>query len=103
MRLLGSLAVSAEVFLAFMPDIRAQNDLRLPASALVLGLGAGGFRLAPVVRLKCARPAALRPPTGFWYFFTTPMYAVSRQYAMTASDNIYIEIISNTYTGGLYV
>ena len=64
MRLLGSLAVSAEVFLAFMPDIRAQNDLRLPASDLVLGLGAGGFRLEPVVRLKCARPAAFRPPAG---------------------------------------
>jgi hypothetical protein len=49
------------------------------------------------VRLKCARPAALRPPAGFWYFFTTPMYAVSRQYAMTASGNIYIDITSNTY------
>jgi len=29
----------------------AQKEARRPASALVLGLGAGGFKLAPVVRL----------------------------------------------------
>ena len=97
MRLSGSLAVLAEVLARFIPSILAQNELRRAASLLVLGFGAGGVRLEPVVRLKCARPAALRPPAGFWYFFTTPMYAVSRQYAMTASGNIYIDITSNTY------
>ena len=64
-RLLGSLAVLDEVFLAFMPDIRAQKEARRPASAFVFGFGAGGFKLAPVVRLKCARPAAFKPPDGF--------------------------------------
>jgi hypothetical protein len=50
--LLGSRAVLAEVFFAFIPDMRAQNDARRPASADVFGFGAGGFKLAPVVRLK---------------------------------------------------
>jgi hypothetical protein len=63
-RELGSRAVLADVFLAFMPSILEQNDLRLPASAVVLGFGAGGFKLAPVVFLKCARPAAFNPPLG---------------------------------------
>jgi hypothetical protein len=49
--LLGSRAVAGDVFLAFMPDIRAQKEARRPASAVVLGLGAGGFKFAPVVRL----------------------------------------------------
>jgi hypothetical protein len=65
MRLFGSLAVLLDVFLAFMPDIRAQKDFRLAASLGVFGSGAGGLRLAPVVFLKYARPAELRPPAGF--------------------------------------
>jgi hypothetical protein len=64
-RLFGSLAVLDEVFFAFIPDMRAQNDLRRAASLGVLGFGAGGLRLAPVVFLKYARPAALSPPAGF--------------------------------------
>ena len=32
--------------------MRAQNDLRRAASLGVLGVGAGGLRLAPVVRLN---------------------------------------------------
>jgi len=76
MRLLGSLAVLAEVSLDFIPDIRAQNDARLPASVFVFGLGAGGFKLLPSVRLKCARPAAFKPPLGFWYFLITPTSVV---------------------------
>ena len=102
MRLSGSLAVLAEVLARFIPSILAQNDLRRAASLSVLGFGAGGFRLEPVVRLKCARPAALRPPAGFWYFFTTPIYAVSRQYATMASGNIYSEITSNTHIEDTY-
>ena len=43
MRLLGSLAVFELVFLAFIPDILAQNDLRRAASLSVLGFGAGGL------------------------------------------------------------
>lgn len=50
--LLGSFAVLDDVFFAFMPDIRAQKEARRPASAFVFGFGAGGFKLAPVVRLK---------------------------------------------------
>lgn len=53
--------------------MRAQNDLRLAASLGVFGFGAGGFRLAPVVRLKYARPAAFSPPLGFCNFLVTPM------------------------------
>ena len=43
MRLFGSLAVFELVFLAFIPDILAQNDLRRAASFSVFGFGAGGF------------------------------------------------------------
>jgi hypothetical protein len=43
MRLFGSFAVLELVFLAFIPDIRAQNDFRRAASLSVLGFGAGGF------------------------------------------------------------
>jgi hypothetical protein len=41
-----------EVFFAFIPDMRAQKDFRLAASLGVLGSGAGGLSLAPVVFLK---------------------------------------------------
>jgi len=71
--LLGSLAVLEDVRLDFIPSILEQKDLRLAVSLGVLGLGAGGLRLAPVVRLKCALPAAFNPPLGFWYFLTTPI------------------------------
>jgi len=50
-RLFGSLAVFALVRDRFIPSMRAQNDLRRPASAFVFGFGAGGFRLDPVVLL----------------------------------------------------
>jgi hypothetical protein len=40
----GSFAVLLEVFFAFIPFIRAQNDLRrLPSFVPALALGAGGF------------------------------------------------------------
>jgi hypothetical protein len=38
------LAVLALVFLAFIPDILAQNDFFLAAAFSVLGFGAGGFK-----------------------------------------------------------
>lgn len=41
--------------------MRAQNDFLRPASALVLGFGAGAFSLEPVARLYFARPLAVRP------------------------------------------
>ena len=43
MRLFGSFLAFSPVNLAFIPDIRAQNDLRRAASLSVLGFGAGGF------------------------------------------------------------
>ena len=51
MRESGSLAVFALVSFAFIPFILAQKEALRPASALVLGLGAGGFRLPPVALL----------------------------------------------------
>jgi len=65
MRELGSRRVLAEVSFSFIPSIRAQNDAFRPASALVLGLGAGGFRVPPVSRLYDALPRAFNPPFGF--------------------------------------
>ena len=47
MREFGSLAVLEEVSFAFMPFILAQKEVLRPASALLLGLGAGGFRCPP--------------------------------------------------------
>jgi len=41
--------------------MRAQNDLRRAASFLVLGFGAGAFRLDPVAALYLARPLAVKP------------------------------------------
>ena len=64
MRLFGSFLVFSLVFLAFMPDILAQKDLRRAASFLVFGLGAGGFRFIPSA-LADARPLAFKPPLGF--------------------------------------
>ena len=66
MRELGSRLVFADVSFSFMPSIRAQNDAFRPASALVFGLGAGGFRVPPVSRLYDALPRAFNPPFGFW-------------------------------------
>jgi hypothetical protein len=51
MRESGSRAVFALVSLAFIPFILAQKLALRPASALVFGLGAGGFRLPPVALL----------------------------------------------------
>jgi len=65
MRELGSRLVFADVSFSFMPSIRAQNDAFRPASALVFGLGAGGFRVPPVSRLYDALPRAFNPPFGF--------------------------------------
>ena len=45
----------------FMPLILEQNDLRLAASFLVLGLGAGALRLEPVALLYAALPLAVSP------------------------------------------
>lgn len=41
--------------------IRAQNDLRLAASFLDLGCGAGAFNLDPVALLYLALPLAVKP------------------------------------------
>jgi hypothetical protein len=63
----GSLAVLLEVFFAFIPHIRPQKDLRLPAAAGDLAAAAfltGGFRFIPCA-LAEALPTALRPPLGF--------------------------------------
>jgi hypothetical protein len=49
--LLGSFAVLELVSFAFMPFILAQKEALRPASALVFGLGAGGFRCPPVALL----------------------------------------------------
>lgn len=66
MRLFGSFLVFSLVFLAFMPDILAQKDLRLAASLSVLGLGAGGLSpgLPGFALLYEARPFAFKPPFG---------------------------------------
>jgi hypothetical protein len=52
------------------PDILAQNDffraLRLPVG---LDSVTGAFKLAPVFFLKCALPAAVRPPFELLCFF----------------------------------
>jgi hypothetical protein len=64
MRLFGSLAVFELVFLARIPFIREQNDLRRAASLSVFGFGAGGFKFMPSF-LADARPLAFKPPFGF--------------------------------------
>jgi hypothetical protein len=63
----GSLAVLLEVFLAFIPHIRPQKDLRLAADLGDLAASAfltGGLRFIPAA-LAEARPFAFRPPFGF--------------------------------------
>ena len=64
MRLLGSFAALDPVFLAFIPDILAQKDLRRAASFVVFGFGAGGFSpgLSGLAALYEARPLAFKPP-----------------------------------------
>ena len=57
------MAVFAEVSFDFMPLIRAQKLFFLPASAVVFGFGAGGFRFIPSA-FADARPFAFRPPLG---------------------------------------
>ena len=71
MRLLGSLAVLAEVSFFFIPVILAQKDFFLPASFLVLGFGAGGFKpgFPGLAALEEALPFAFRPPLGFFPSF----------------------------------
>jgi hypothetical protein len=52
--LLGSPAVLEDVFLRFMPSIRAQKDFRLPADLVEREASSrltGGFRFPPVARL----------------------------------------------------
>ena len=51
MREFGSFAVLADVNFAFIPFILAQKDDFLPASAFVLGEGAGGLRCPPCALL----------------------------------------------------
>ncbi len=60
-RLRLALARSPSLALAATAPIRAQNDALRPASAFVLGLGAGGFRFDPVSRLYFSRPLAVSP------------------------------------------
>jgi len=56
-------ALALSEFLLFFttPFILAQKLFLRPSSALVLGCGAGGFKLEPVSRLYFARPLALNP------------------------------------------
>jgi hypothetical protein len=64
----GSFAVLAEVFFAFIPHIRPQKDLRLPADLGDLAASAfltGGLRFIPAA-LAEARPLAFNPPFGFF-------------------------------------
>jgi len=66
-RELGSLAVLAEVNLDFIPHIRPQKDLRLPAAFgdfLASAALTGGLRFIPCA-LALARPLAFNPPLGF--------------------------------------
>ncbi len=44
-----------------IPDILAQKDFLRPASAFVLGFGAGAFRFEPVSLLYLALPLAVNP------------------------------------------
>jgi hypothetical protein len=55
------LAVLEEVSFDFMPLIRAQKLFFLPASSVVFGFGAGGFKFIPC-DFADARPFAFRPP-----------------------------------------
>jgi len=59
----GSLAVLEEVSFDFMPSILEQKLFFLPASAVVFGFGAGGFKFIPC-DFADARPFAFRPPLG---------------------------------------
>lgn len=62
MRLLGSLAVLADVSFFFIPDILAQKDfLREPPS----GCGALSPGFPGLALLYEARPLAFKPPLGF--------------------------------------
>ena len=67
-RLLGFLAVLDEVFLRFMPSMRAQKDL-LRAAAFFEEAAflreTGALRFPPVALLYEARPLAFKPPFGF--------------------------------------
>lgn len=65
-RLFGSRAVFLDVNFFFMPVIRAQNDFFRALDFLVLGLGAGAFKLPPVSRLYDLRPFAFNPPDFFF-------------------------------------
>jgi hypothetical protein len=63
----GSLAVLADVNLDFIPHIRPQKDLRLPADLgdlLASAFFTGGLRFIPCA-LADALPAAFNPPLGF--------------------------------------
>jgi hypothetical protein len=68
-RELGSRAVLEEVRLDFIPHIRLQKDLRLAADLgdfLASPALTGGLRFPPVALLYEARPAAFKPPLGFF-------------------------------------
>jgi hypothetical protein len=65
MREFGSLAVLELVSFERIPFILAQKEALRPASFLVFGFGAGGFRLPPCALLYDALPLALSPPLGF--------------------------------------
>jgi hypothetical protein len=63
----GSLAVLAEVNFDFIPHIRPQKDLRLPAALgdlLASAFLTGGLRFIPAA-LADALPLAFKPPLGF--------------------------------------
>lgn len=64
MRLLGSRFVFSLVNFFFIPDILEQKLFLRPASFLVFGFGAGGFKFMPCF-LAEARPLAFKPPEGF--------------------------------------
>lgn len=78
--------------------MRAQNDFFRPASAFDFGFGAGGFRLAPSVFLKCALPAALSPPLGSWYAFLTIEH---RNRGQPRNSHVYVGTEHNAVTGNV--
>jgi len=71
-----------------MPEILAQNDLRIAASFLVFGFGAGAFKSEPVALLYFARPLAVSPaPFDTGSFSPRP----------TANDTDFFAMLANLH------
>lgn len=66
-----------------MGAILAQKDFFLPASAFVLGFGAGAFSFDPVARLYFARPLAVSPAPDFVESFSPRLTDSDTDFAIT--------------------